>query len=394
MSDTFTALFKQALYLVVKYTPFLILFSGLTIWFYLSHIGRINIFPEILSSYSSFISILASLFFIGTAFSITFILPSLVLILLHLTLNQKDNFKYIKKTPVVSTFISCAFIAILLSISAYNVSYKKDVSFDITWITVTSASLLYAIINIGINYTYIKRKSLTKNTLCFIGITMTVTFFMSISSLSISFPMLLILSKVSADNAISSFFLSVILLTFTFFCFIPASIYYRQFDNKLIKPEKNEVSLMITSIPLVVFFLVCMLIPGLSVSIIHLSLNTLGFSDSQTHYYYINNKKYTSDMFNKDDWNPVTQGTFGKKLYIKGVSLFSMSGKKLICPEYTHKLQIETYKTDLYKQHFELDKDKMKQLKAATQNCILFNNDDIQQWDTLFDDNGKIKGTE
>lgn len=36
----------------------------------------------------------------------------------------------------------------------------------------------------------------------------------------------------------------------------------------------------------------------------------------------------------------------------------------------------------------------MKQLKAATQNCILFNNDDIQQWDTLFDDNGKIKGTE
>ncbi|RUT64852.1 hypothetical protein CKG00_17095 (plasmid) [Morganella morganii] len=71
-----------------------------------------------------------------------------------------------------------------------------------------------------------------------------------------------------------------------------------------------------------------------------------------------------------------------------------MSGKKLICPENTLRLQIETYTTDLYKQHFELDKDKMKQLKAATQNCILFNNDDIQQWDTLFDDNGKLKGTE
>lgn len=36
----------------------------------------------------------------------------------------------------------------------------------------------------------------------------------------------------------------------------------------------------------------------------------------------------------------------------------------------------------------------MKQLKAATQNCILFNNDDIQQWDTLFDDTGKLKGSE
>lgn len=394
MSDTFTALFKQALYLVIKYTPFLILFSGLTIWFYLSHIGRINIFPEIISSYSSFISILASLFFISTAFSIIFILPSLLLILLHLTLSQKDNFKYIGKIPIVSTIISCAFITILLSTSAYNVSYKKDVSFDITWITVISASLLYTIINTGVNYTYIKRKSFTKNTWRFIGIIITITAFMSISSLSISFPMLLILKNVSANDTVSILSLSVILLAFTFFCFIPASIYYRQFDNKLIKPEKNEISLMIITPPLVIFFSVCMLVPGLSVSLIHLSLNTLGFSDSQPHYYYINSRKYTSDMFDKNDWNPVTQGTFDKKLYIKGVSLFSMSGKKLICPENTLKLQIETYKTDLYKQHFELDKDKMKQLKAATQNCILFNNDDIQQWDTLFDDNGKLKGAE
>lgn len=394
MSDTFTALFKQALYLVVKYTPFLILFSGLTIWFYLSHIGRINIFPEILSSYSSFVSILASLFFIGTAFSITFILPSLFLILLHLTLNQKDNFKYIKKTPIVSAIISCAFIVTLLSISAYNVSYKKDVSFDITWIIVTSASLLYTIINTSVNYTYIKRKSLTKNTLRLIGMIITTTAFMSISSLSISFPMLLILNKVHTNDTVSILSLSAILLAFTFFCFIPASIYYRQFDNKLIKPEKNEISLMFIAPPLVIFFLVCMLVPGLSVSIIHLSLNTLGFSDSQPHYYYINSKKYTSDMFNKNDWKPVTLGTFDKKTYIKGISLLSMSGKQLICPEYTRKLQIGTYKTDLYKQHFELDKDKMKQLKAATKNCILFNNDDIQQWDTLFDDNGKIKGSE
>lgn len=394
MSDTFTALFKQALHLVIRYTPFFILFSGLTIWLYLSHIGRINIFPEIISSYSGFISILASLFFIGTAFSIIFILPGLILILLHLTLNQKDNIKYIDKTPVVSAFISCIFIAILLSASAYNVSYNKDVSLNITLIVVTLASLLYNIINIGVNYTYIKRKSFTRNTLRFIGIVIIITFFMSISSLSISFPMLLILNNASANDTVSVFFLSAVLLAFAFFCFIPASIYYRQLDNKLIKPEKNEISLMIIAPPLAILFLVCMMIPGLSVSIIHLSLNTLGFSDSQPHYYYINSKKYTSDMFAKNDWHPVMQGTFDRKLYIKGVSLFSMSGKKLICPENTLKLQIETYKTDLYKQHFEPDKDKIKRLKAATQNCILFNNDDIQQWDTLFEANGKLKGTE
>ncbi|RUT64851.1 hypothetical protein CKG00_17090 (plasmid) [Morganella morganii] len=118
MSDTFTALFKQALYLVIKYTPFLILFSGITIWFYLSHIGRINIFPEIISSYSSFISILASLFFIGTAFSIIFILPGLLLIFLHLILNQKDNIKYIEKTPAVSTtHILCFYCYTIIHLS-------------------------------------------------------------------------------------------------------------------------------------------------------------------------------------------------------------------------------------------------------------------------------------
>lgn len=394
MSDTFTALFKQALYLVVKYTPFLILFSGLTIWFYLSHIGRINIFPEILSSYSSFISILASLFFIGTAFSITFILPSLVLILLHLTLNQKNNFKYIKKTPIVSTFISCSFIIISFAISAYNVSYNKEVSLDIACIIVIIASLLYSFKNTCMNYTKIKSKPLTKNMLQFIIITITISFFISISSLSIAFPMYLISNDFNVNDEITLILLLVILLLFSFFCFIPASIYYRQLENPLIKPKKNEISLILATPFLVIIFLICTFSPGLSVRIIHLSLSTLGFSDSQPHYYYINSKKYTSDMFDKNDWSPVTLGTFDKKLYIKGVSLFSMSGKKLICPEYTHKLQIETYKTDLYKQHFELDKDKMKQLKAATQNCILFNNDDIQQWDTLFDDTGKLKGSE
>ncbi|MBW5408648.1 hypothetical protein ACISK3_17850 [Morganella morganii] len=394
MSDTFSVLFKQALYLVIKYTPFLILFSGLTIWFYLSHIGRINIFPEILSSYSSFVSILASLFFIGTAFSIIFILPSLLLILLHFTLNQKDNIKYIEKIPGVSAITSCTFIIILSSISAYNVTYKKEISFDITLIIVISISLLYAIIKTSVNYTYIKNRSFTKNTLRLVGIIITISVFMSISSLSISFPILLISDKISADNAISLLFLLVFLVSFTLLCFMPAALYYRKFYNPLIKIKKNELSLMFIIIPFVILFFSSSLVPGLPVSIIHSSLKKLGFSDSQPHYYYINNKKYNSDMFNEKDWNPVTQGTFDRKLYIKGISLFSMSGKKLICPENTLKLQIETYTTDLYKQHFEPDIDKMKQLKAATQNCILFNNDDIQQWDTLFDDTGKLKGSE
>lgn len=394
MSETFSVLLKKTLYLVVKYTPFLILFSGLIIWFYLNHIGRINIFPEILSSYSSFVSILASLFLIGTAFSIIFILPSLLLIFLHLILNQKDNIKYIEKIPRISVITSCTFIIALSAISAYNVTYEKEISFDITWIIVISISLLYAIIKTCVNYTYLKNRSFTKNTLRLIGIIITIAFFMSIASLSISFPILLISVKIYANDVISLSLLLALLLSFAFFCFIPAAIYYRQFDNLLIRPEKNEISLMLITPPLVILFLVCILVPGLSVSIIHLSLNTLGFSDSQPHYYYINSKKYTSDMFDKEDWYTVTQGTFDKKFYIKGISLFSMSGKKLICPENTLKLQIETYTTDLYKQHFELDKDKMKQLKAATQNCILFNSDDLQQWDTLFDSNGKIKGSE
>lgn len=394
MSDTFSVLFKQALYLVIKYTPFLILFSGLTIWFYLNHLGRINIFPEILSSYSSFVSILASLFFIGTAFSITFILPSLILIFLHLILNQKDNVKYIEKIPEASAITSCTFIIILSAISAYNVIYKKEISFDIIWIIVISISLLYAIIKTSVNYTYIKNKSFIKNALRLIGIIIIISIFMSISSLSISFPILLISDKISADDAISLLFLLVLLVSFTFLCFMPAALYYRKFNNPLIKLEKNEISLMFIIPPLVILFFSFTLVPGLPVSIIHSSLKTLGFSDSQPHYYHINNKKYNSDMFDKKDWNPVTQGTFDRKLYIKGISLFSMSGKKLICPENTLKLQIETYTTDLYKQHFELDKDKMKQLKAATQNCVLFNSDDLQQWDTLFDNNGKIKGSE
>ncbi len=70
---------------VAKLIPYVVLLSGVVVWSYLNSIGRVDIFPDILSFNAGLMSILVSVMVFALAISMTLIVPSFILIVIKST---------------------------------------------------------------------------------------------------------------------------------------------------------------------------------------------------------------------------------------------------------------------------------------------------------------------
>ncbi|MGG9110301.1 hypothetical protein ACQ9A2_18740, partial [Raoultella ornithinolytica] len=61
------------------------------------------------------------------------------------------------------------------------------------------------------------------------------------------------------------------------------------------------------------------------------------------------------------------------------------------CPMAVVKIRDETYERDYVSFVPFADSKKIAELKKMTKDCLVLDDGDIQQWDTLFDDNGKVR---
>jgi len=81
----------------------------------------------------------------------------------------------------------------------------------------------------------------------------------------------------------------------------------------------------------------------------------------------------------------------GEDFYIKGVNVFSVEGKNLICPIDVVKVRDEMYQRDCMSFIPSSDSKKLSELKKRAMNCLILEEGDIKQWDTLFDDKENAK---
>ncbi|MDK9606078.1 hypothetical protein [Lelliottia wanjuensis] len=80
MSDEIKHMFKSMGEEIVRLAPYVTLLSGLVVWDYLHSIGRVDIFPQVLSFNAGLISIHISTTIFALGISMMLIIPSSILI--------------------------------------------------------------------------------------------------------------------------------------------------------------------------------------------------------------------------------------------------------------------------------------------------------------------------
>ncbi|MGG4875483.1 hypothetical protein ACLPC0_15865 [Raoultella ornithinolytica] len=152
-------------------------------------------------------------------------------------------------------------------------------------------------------------------------------------------------------------------------------------------PIIHQISLAIVGVVLVTF----LFFPNISTIFIYSSLNAIGLVSKTPHFYLINGERYKPAMFHKTSWDTQVLSDMGEHFYIKGVNVFSVESKNLICPMAVVKIRDETYERDYVSFVPFADSKKIAELKKMAKDCLVLDDGDIQQWDTLFDDNGKVR---
>ncbi len=76
--------------------------------------------------------------------------------------------------------------------------------------------------------------------------------------------------------------------------------------------------------------------------------------------------------------------------YLSDIGCLEIQGASL-CPMAVVKIRDETYERDYVSFVPFADSKKIAELKKMTKDCLVLDDGDIQQWDTLFDDNGKVR---
>jgi len=178
---------------------------------------------------------------------------------------------------------------------------------------------------------------------------------------------------------------------FAFLTFFPSIIYFGNMGKFNLKVNVisiiHQISLAIMGVVLVTF----LFFPNVSTIFIYSSLNAIGIVSKVPHYYLVNGNKYKPAMFHKASWDTRILPGMGDDFYIKGVNVFSVENKNLICPVAVVNVRDETYQRDYVSFIPFADNGKVADLKKMTRDCLTLEDGDIQQWDTLFDGQGNIK---
>lgn len=365
MSEKMKDLLKATGENLVKLIPYVATLSGVIVWGYLNSIGRVDIFPDVISFNAGLISILISTTIFALAISITLIVPSSVLIFARSSYEKNTGAESVlRKQPAACLILSVLYLSMIYipfipEVDKILHGYKLGVIKIAIVIFILAFSFVF--LTLMRNFVGSNDTSRFKNGVTFIWHTIINTTITVGATLSISIPISFLMQSSKGENSLAIVFALIFMAAFAFLAFFPAMIYFVN-----VAKAKTKLSILSTIHPLSlatvgVVLLTFLFFPNLSTMFIYSSLNAIGMVSKTPHF------------------------------YIKGVNVFSVESKNLICPVDVVKVRDETYQRDYVSFIPSTDKNKIDELKKRTRDCLILEDGDIQQWDTLFDEQGKVK---
>lgn len=378
---------------VAKLIPYVVLLSGVVVWSYLNSIGRVDIFPDILSFNAGLMSILVSVMVFALAISMTLIVPSFILIVIKSTYEKNSRaVSVLSKLPAACLCLSILYLAMVFipfipEVAKVTKGYEPGIVLIVS--IILFLSFCFVFLTLMRNFKWNKDDGVISNIGVFIGHTLVNLFGTFSATLSISIPISFLMQSSKGESTTAVIFALLFMIAFSFLTFFPSIIYFTSMERIKcsIVSAIHQISLAIVGVVLVTF----LFFPNVSTIFIYSSLNAIGLVSKTPHFYLINGEKYKPAMFHKTSWDTQVLSDMGEHFYIKGVSVFSVESKNLICPMAVVKIRDETYERDYVSFVPFADSKKIAELKKITKDCLILDDVDIQQWDTLFDDNGKVR---
>ena len=378
---------------VAKLIPYVVLLSGVVVWSYLNSIGRVDIFPDILSFNAGLMSILVSVMVFALAISLTLIVPSFILIVIKSTYEKNSRaVSVLSKLPAACLCLSILYLAMVFipfipEVAKVTKGYEPGIVLIVS--IILFLSFCFVFLTLMRNFKWNKDDGVISNIGVFIGHTLVNLFGTFSATLSISIPISFLMQSSKGESTTAVIFALLFMIAFSFLTFFPSIIYFTSMERTKcsIVSAIHQISLAIVGVVLVTF----LFFPNVSTIFIYSSLNAIGLVSKTPHFYLINGEKYKPAMFHKTSWDTQVLSDMGEHFYIKGVSVFSVESKNLICPMAVVKIRDETYERDYVSFVPFADSKKIAELKKITKDCLILDDVDIQQWDTLFDDNGKVR---
>lgn len=380
---------------IVKLIPYVALLSGVVVWSYLNSIGRVDIFSDVISFNAGLISIIISTTIFALAISITLIVPSSVLIFARSSYEKKTGAESVlSKQPAACLILSVLYLCMIYipfipMVDKLLHGYKPGMIKIAIAIFILSFSFVF--LTLMRNFVGSHNASRFKNSVTFVWHAIINTTVTAGATLSISIPISFLMQSSKGESSLAIIFALIFMAVFVFLAFFPAMIYFVNVEKAKAKLSILSTIHQLSLATVGVILLTFLFFPNLSTIFIYSSLNAIGMVSKTPHFYMVNGEKYKPSMFYKESWDTRVLPCTGGNFYIKGVNVFSVESKNLICPVDVVKVRDETYQRDYVSFIPSTDKNKIDELKKRTRDCLILEDGDIQQWDTLFDEQGKAK---
>lgn len=397
-SEGFFSVIKKVIESQKFIIPYLIIISGAVVWRYLNGIGRTDLLLDAFSINIGLISLLFSALIFGAGVIVLLVLPSALLIGYHFMRKDRQGGYDISSAPCYCIGVSVIMILITFlpvipwvsdlikvgkipSVKIVYIAFMLTIAFSIV------NTLKYYIIKPGTGLLYFMRVVVQ-----YVFEVFVLSLYMFCSSSSIFYPLMIVLKASNIDDMWVFLYWLVFMIAFIFLSYMPCLFYF--FLEKIKNKAKKNTLVIIQGVSvaaLVSTGVLVFLFPMFINAFIYSSLHSVGMVSSTPHYYSIDADKYDVNMFPKSIW--ATQSLEGNqpKVFIHAFSLFSIGTINLLCPNYILNLKEDAYKVNF--NHFppSYDSEKISYFKKMAQGCLVFEDTEFQQWDTLFDSKGKIK---
>lgn len=358
---------------VAKLIPYVVLLSGVVVWSYLNSIGRVDIFPDILSFNAGLMSILVSVMVFALAISMTLIVPSFILIVIKSTYEKNSRaVSVLSKLPAACLCLSILYLAMVFipfipEVAKVTKGYEPGIVLIVS--IILFLSFCFVFLTLMRNFKWNKDDGVISNIGVFIGHTLVNLFGTFSATLSISIPISFLMQSSKGESTTAVIFALLFMIAFSFLTFFPSIIYFTSMERTKcsIVSAIHQISLAIVGVVLVTF----LFFPNVSTIFIYSSLNAIGLVSKTPHFYLINGEKYKPAMFHKTSWDTQVLSDMGEHFYIKGVSVFSVESKNLICPMAVVKIRDETYERDYVSFVPFADSKKIAELKKITKDCLI-----------------------
>ncbi|WP_379058770.1 hypothetical protein V6M93_21440 [Pectobacterium brasiliense] len=375
---------KKLFPLAIKSSLTITVCSIFFIWFYLSSLGRLDVFIDTIS-FHTLLGIVFSFtlvtFFLFCIFVYT---PSLILSMIIYEKEKKLlNKKAATHSLIKITFINSILVAITLTVGIYFHYVMKEHKEIINYSIITTVLLQSFIITYWELYeskfSQIKNRKIKVKKKAYISLSL-ILMIPSLIQLILS---LAFLSKATFGSHTPDFIqlliICLLLIALSLISLLPGM--------QFITTRKTNIlgNVVLTGmLSTFSFFSLTFFFPNIPIIISNSAMSLAGISDNRTHQYIIKNEIYSASMFPSQQWNTRYYPDIPGRFFITGMTIFSFGNIRLICPTSINKARLESllFNPDTPGEN----KERNESLKSAAMPCFPIDKEDIKQWDSPLSD--------